>query len=122
MELTPPAVLRSIAGGRVAYGLAMALLPRRLLKLQSGEEPSGSFIWLGRVFGIRDAVLGIGALVAPDAEQARAWYVAGAVADTCDLVAAAGGRRHLGGKGALVASLVAASAAGAGWWALTQVG
>jgi hypothetical protein len=120
MELSPSAVLRSVAAGRVAYGVAMAVAPRPLLRLQTGEEPSGPFVWLGRIFGIRDAVLGAGALMAPDEDQARAWFTAGAVADGCDLVAALGGRKLLGTKGAATATVVAGSAAGAALWALTR--
>jgi hypothetical protein len=107
---------RSIAGGRVAFGLAMLLVPRPLLRRAAGGELPGSLVWLARSFGIRDLVLGAGALVElADPEPESRWVTAGAVADTCDIAAAVVWRDELGPAG-LAATLALAVPAAVGGW------
>lgn len=108
----------AVAAGRVAYGAAMALAPRRMLRLQTGTEPSGPFVWLARIFGIRDAVLGAGVFLAGGGDDRRRWVAAGAVADSLDVAATVTGVRLVGGRSAVAALGVAGAAAAAGWWSL----
>lgn len=110
----------AVAAGRIAYGAAMALAPRRMLRLQTGDEPAGPFVWLARIFGIRDAVLGAGVFLADDEDDRRRWVAAGAVADSLDVVATVTGVRLLGGRSAVAALGVAGGAAAAGWWSLAD--
>ena len=52
---------RSIAGGRIAFGPLMLLIPNTVLA-RAAEDRPGPLVWLARAFGIRDIVLGLGAL------------------------------------------------------------
>lgn len=110
---------RAIAGGRLAFGLVMLLVPNLVLKRVSAERP-GPLVWMCRAFGIRDAVLGAGALLELSVEdddgrpEAR-WVTMGAVADTSDAVAALMWRKELGWLGVLSTWGLAVPAAAAGW-------
>lgn len=110
---------RSIATGvglgRVLFGVICLIAPKLLLR-SSGSEPRGSAVWMIRAFGVRDVVLGGGALSAlARGRDARSWVAAGAVADTGDVLNAIAFRDELGGAG-LVATLGLAVPASAGGW------
>lgn len=112
-------IARSVAAGRVLFGLLMLLTPRPFLRraVTDGELP-GMFVWLARSFGIRDIVLGAGALVElADPEPESRWVTAGAVADTCDIAAAVIWRDELGPAGMAATLSLAVPAAAAGWTA-----
>ena len=109
-------VARSIALGRILFGLAMVLLPHRVLARAADVRP-GPLVWMARAFGIRDVVLGVGAVLelteeAPDGR----WVTMGAVADSCDTVAAVVWRHELGTAGVASTLALAVSAAAGGWW------
>ena len=104
---------------RVGYGSLMALAPRRMLRLQTGEDPRGFAVWLARAFGARDALLGAGVLLAPDDGARRGWVTAGVAADALDCASAAVGSTWLGRRNSLVVTLSAASATAAGVFSLT---
>jgi hypothetical protein len=107
---------RSIALGRVAFGAAMLLAPGALLR--ASADADGPLVWMCRAFGIRDIVLGAGALTAPDGEEAH-WIRWGAIADTSDAVAALVWRRELGPALTGVTLALAVPAAAGGWMAST---
>jgi hypothetical protein len=107
---------RSIAFGRVLFGLAMLLAPRRLLLRGPDTDAPGMLVWMARSFGIRDVVLGAGALVElSDPEPDGRWVTAGAVADSADAVAAVVWRDELGPAGTATTLSIAVPAAAAGW-------
>lgn len=108
---TSQKVAQGVAVGRILYGLGMLLAPRMLLKPAGVSDPVGPFLWLARIFGIRDFMLGTGALVAllNESDAATGWVAAGAASDAADSVATLVWRDELGNK-ALPAGLFAASA------------
>jgi hypothetical protein len=106
---------RSIAAGRVAFGLLMLFVPNLVLRRVAEERP-GPLVWMCRAFGIRDLVLGLGALSElEEAEPAGRWVTMGAVADTCDAAAAVIWHRELGPGGTLATLSMAVPAAAGGF-------
>jgi len=77
------------AGGRVAIGVLALLFPGWLVSLLVGGERTRAAKTLGRMLGVRDAVLGAGTLVALQEEKVplRPWMTYGAVADAVDALA-----------------------------------
>ena len=110
----------AVAALRVGYGSLMVLAPRRMLRLQTGEDASGFAVWLARAFGTRDALLGAGVLLAPNDAAHGRWVTFAAVADAVDCATAAGGVRWLGRRNATIIALTAASATAAQVWSLTE--
>lgn len=109
-------VARSVALGRVAFGLSMLLMPHTVLARASAERP-GPLVWVARAFGIRDVVLGVGAVMELTEEQpAGRWVAYGAAADTCDALAAVVWREELGRAGTTATLALAVPAAAGGWW------
>lgn len=108
---------RTVAFGRVLFGLVMLFAPERILPGGGGgDEAPKALVWLARSFGIRDMVLGTGALVElSDPEPDGRWVTAGAVADTSDAVAAVVWHRELGPLGTAATLSLAVPAAAAGW-------
>ena len=81
-------IARSIAWGRIGFGLLMLIAPNSVLARTATERP-GPLVWMARAFGIRDLVLGAGAVVAlAQPEPDASWVKMGAIADSCDAVAA----------------------------------
>ena len=58
-------IARSIAWGRIGFGLLMLLAPNSVLARTATERP-GPLVWMARAFGIRDLVLGAGAVLVWD--------------------------------------------------------
>jgi hypothetical protein len=109
---------RSIAVGRILFGLLMLFAPTKVLSRASGGsgEAGGPFVWLARSFGIRDVVLGAGAMVElSDPEPEARWVTAGAMADTADAAAAIVWHRELGAAGTAATLALAVPAAAGGW-------
>jgi hypothetical protein len=111
------ALARGVAAGRVAFGLLMLLIPNVVLARVSDVRP-GPLVWMCRAFGIRDVVLGAGALMAlrdgEDPQAAAHWVQMGAVADTTDAVAAIVWHRELRWSGTASTLALAVPAAAAG--------
>jgi hypothetical protein len=106
---------RSIAAGRILFGALMLFIPNTVLARASAERP-GPLVWLARAFGIRDIVLGLGALKSlSEPEPDPSWVKMGAVADSCDAVAAVVWRDELGTAGTLSTLALAVPAAAGGW-------
>ncbi len=106
---------RSIAAGRVLFGALMLFVPNTVLARASADRP-GPLIWLARAFGIRDVVLGVGALRSLSApEPDPSWVRMGAVADTSDAIAAIAWRSELGPSGTVATLSLAVPAAAGGW-------
>ena len=106
----------AVAAGRVAIGviaLARPSVPARPWVGASADDVTARVF--GRALGARDLALGLGALAAlqgpaAGAGSARAWFAAGALSDTLDVVASALAWRELP---RVTRWLVAASAGGA---------
>ncbi len=84
-------VLRGLAAGRVAVGAGLIAVPAFVGGRWVGPDAAapGTKV-LGRALGVRDLVLGLGTLEADRrGESLRTWLLAGAIADTVDLVATA---------------------------------
>ena len=80
------------------------------------KDASGPMIWMLRAFGIRDIVLGAGALQSLQAlDPDPTWVAFGALADTADVVTALVTRDEIG-PSSLAATLgIAVPAALIGW-------
>lgn len=108
-------IARFVAAGRVLFGIACLAAPRQILA-QWGKDASPVVLWWIRVFGIRDVVLGAGALVSLNEDQpSTTWVKAGAIADTADVVVTVLGRDELGAAFVVPSLAVAGSAATLGW-------
>ena len=114
-------VARDLARLRVLVGLALSIVPRSVLRLQSADEPSGSFVLMTRTVGIRDFVVGVGSASAArsnNADDVRRWVTVGLVSDVLDIAAAAASIRSIGKRAALAAALVPVPVVAADIWAL----
>ena len=83
---------KGLALNRIQYGLGLVLTPERNAKIWVGGRAArrGPAKLLAQALGIRDLVLGAGALRAMgDPGAARAWFAALAVADGVDVVVTA---------------------------------
>lgn len=111
--MTAVAVGRAYALTRVGAGLALVVAPAlggRLL----GDTTARHSV---RLMGVRDALLGIDALLAaPESPSWRRSMALCAVADAADAVVSAG-RIRRGEPVALVVAMTAAAGAATGWWA-----
>jgi len=106
---------RSIAVGRILFGTLMLFVPRTVLS-RVAEDGPGPLVWMARAFGIRDIVLGAGALRSlSEPEPDSSWVRMGAVADTSDIVAAVVWRKELGPMGTASTLALAVPAAAGGW-------
>jgi hypothetical protein len=112
--MNPSTLARSIAYGRVAFGASMLVAPKLLLRTTADAD--GPMVWMCRAFGIRDVVLGAGALTA-SADEVDHWVTWGAIADSCDAVAALIWRRELGPALTATTLALAVPAATGGWLA-----
>jgi hypothetical protein len=111
---------RLLNGSRVLVGVAAFAAPGQAFKgvgLDARRNPNIPF--MTRMFGVRDLVLGAGALSTSGAERRR-WLQATVAADVGDLVAAViGGRAgHLPKHGAVMLGLTAATGTALGIAAL----
>lgn len=108
-------IARLVAAGRVLFGIACLVAPRPILR-QVGRDAAPQVVWWIRAFGIRDTVLGAGALVALNRDEPDStWVAAGAAADTADVVITAAFRDELGTAFVVPSLAVAGSAAALGW-------
>jgi hypothetical protein len=106
---------RSIALGRIVFGALMLFVPNTVLSRASEDRP-GPLVWMARAFGIRDMVLGLGALKSlSEPEPEPTWVKMGALADTSDAVAAVVWHKELGGLGTVSTLALAVPAAAGGW-------
>jgi hypothetical protein len=85
-------LVRGLALGRVAFGVAMLVKPEESMRGWIGRRAAayGGTQTVIRGFGARDLSLGAGALAAlMSGKDARDWVLAGAVGDLGDFVATA---------------------------------
>jgi hypothetical protein len=116
-------LVRSLAVGRVAVGLALVLVPSLAARGWAGDEASrpATKVFL-RALGIRDLALGIGTLRALErGEDPVPWARYGAAADGVDAAATLVGYRALAPRGRFAVLLLAAAAAAGGAVAAEQL-
>lgn len=108
-------IARLVAAGRVLFGIGCLVAPRQILR-QWGKDASPVVLWWIRAFGIRDTVLGAGALVSLNSDQPdTTWVKMGAAADTADAVVVLLGRNELPTAFVVPTLAIAAPAAALGW-------
>jgi hypothetical protein len=108
-----PLDVRVIGALRAGLGVAMITRPSLVPRLLGADEKTAERVaWLAQMAGIREIVLGVGAVTA-SGRGARRWFVAGAACDALDAYALATAvrRRHVNvvGVGAVGTSLAAAA-------------
>jgi hypothetical protein len=87
----------SVAGGRVAIGVASLLAPGVVARAMTRSEGSGGGTsHFARMVGARDLGLGLGALIALErGAPVRGWLEASALVDGVDVVACLLARDHI---------------------------
>jgi hypothetical protein len=117
--------VRLAAAGRIAIGLALTVMPRRLVVAMASEpEPSGSFLLFARTVGIRDALFGLGCLLATGEGQRsdlRRWLWIWAASDGADVVAATTAVKLVGRSGAVIAAAAPLPFISVDVWALRRL-
>jgi len=91
-------------------GVALVVAPKTPMRLSGSEDPTGASVLLMRTIGIRDLVLGLGAVVAarsPDAGDPARWNSAALVSDSLDTVVSLASFRSIGKRDAWVAAALA---------------
>jgi hypothetical protein len=118
---------RYYASGRVVIGVVFALFPGPVLSGLVGRELSRSpgVRLLGRMVGLRDAIIGAGGLAALDRGDGdhaavRPWMSYGAVADAGDALAVLLAYRHLPKRKRFAVLLLALSGAASGGYLVTK--
>jgi hypothetical protein len=103
---------RQLALGRVAIGAASVVAPGITLRGWFGKEsktPTAKA--LGRAFGIRDALLGLGTLQAIDRDdRVKEWLTWGVAADATDFMATLLARKSLAKRHVFMLGITAGSA------------
>jgi hypothetical protein len=102
----------------------LAFAPRSVLKLQTADEPSGSFVLMTRTVGIRDFVVGVGSASAARSnndDDVRRWVIVGLLSDVLDIAAAVASTRSIGKRAALAAALVPVPVVAADIWTLRML-
>ena len=84
------------ARGRIAFGVVAAAVPGVVTRMMTGtKKPTGEAVF-ARMFGARDAALGLGTVIAIDhGSPVRGWLEATAMADLADAVTALLERENL---------------------------
>jgi hypothetical protein len=112
----------AVAIGRIVVGASAYLTPNLSGRL-FGLDPEGNpqLPYIGRLFGARDVVLGVGVLRSSK-KQKDAWATAGLACDVADVGAGAlaGLRGQLPPAAAALVTATAAGFAVAGFWILQQ--
>ncbi|MGH9166137.1 MAG: hypothetical protein ACRDZW_11605 [Acidimicrobiales bacterium] len=101
---------------RVAIGVAFVAAPGPLLQHWIGDDadrPAARF--LGRLFGLRDAAIGVGVvLAAREGRSMRRWALLAAAADAGDAVVSLSALGRLPRRGLLAAAAAAVAGSGTG--------
>jgi len=111
------------AGSRVVVGAALTLAPKAAAAGWIGKDAGRTPVTtLTRGLGVRDAVMGLGALsTLDDAEAAKPWLTACVVSDAVDLGATLMARDQLPKQGVAAVTAVAVGSAALGAWLLSAL-
>jgi hypothetical protein len=119
--MSPSQIAGVLAIARMSAGAAFAVAPDRVgyLLVGSDIERPGASLFVA-AFGVRDFLLGAGALSAVlDEQSTRPWLVACALADAADAGLVLLGYRNLPAERRLLALGVSAAPAALNTWAAT---
>lgn len=98
---------RAVAIGRAGFGVAMIAQPRRITEPWIGVDGlRGGVPVLAQALGMRDLVIGVGGLTAPQPEVRR-WLIAGLASDSTDLLASVAAGDALPVRGRVLVGLAA---------------
>ena len=99
---------RTMGWLRAAVGVALIVAPGAPMRLSGREQPTGASLLLMRTIGIRDLVLGLGAVAAArsDADAGR-WNSAALASDSLDTVVSLASVRSIGTRDGLAAAALA---------------
>lgn len=116
--MDPRRLARTVAVGRVGFGIALFATPERLTERWLGPDARrGGARVAVRGLGARDLALGLGALISPPAALAP-WVLGGIVADVGDLLATATADGSVPLSGRWLGSAIASGGAALGAVAL----
>lgn len=107
---------RAVAIGRIAFGVALLIWPKRVLASWVGEHAEHpAVLALARSIGIRDLVFGAMALhTVEHPEIGPRWQATCAVSDSVDLLATVAARSDLPATGVAGTALLAGGGAASG--------
>lgn len=106
---------RLIGAGRALFGLLCLFFPKAVTGPNRDQATPLALGWI-RLFGIRDLVLGAGALASVnDHHRDTSWVRMGAIADTADAITVVAARRQVGTPFTLATLSLAVPAAALGW-------
>ena len=116
-------VARLINSGRIGFGAALMLAPRRVGRGWIGASADAPGVTaIARALGVRDAVLGaIGLHTMDNPQVGPRWQRTLALCDVVDLVATLAARRGLPRVGVALVVLMATGATGAQLWAAGEL-
>ncbi len=118
--LTAVAIVRAVSYGRVGAGMAFLVAPSPIAALWLGTARDDVGVaLLARTFGVRDALIGLGAVLAQrQGQPLRYWIGAGAASDAADAtVSLAAFARNPNPLRFLIAAVSAGSAITLAWCA-----
>lgn len=95
---------------RTSVGIALIVAPGTPMRLAGTESPTGAALLLMRTIGIRDLVLGLGAVFAArsaDEADARRWTKATLASDALDTLVSLAAVRSIGRRDSWLAAALA---------------
>ena len=95
---------------RSAVGIALIAAPAAPMRLAGQEQPTGASMLLMRTIGIRDLVLGAGAVAAARSGgmgDIRRWTTSALASDSLDVAASLASMRSIGRRDSISAALLA---------------
>jgi hypothetical protein len=117
-------IARMMGAGRALFGAGFLVNPRGSMRPWIGDDADRPPVMLlTRAFGIRDLVIGAGALASLDDPKAlRTWLVAGLASDATDLAVTYAAADEIPGWGRAMVMAVAGGAVAMGVAALAASG
>lgn len=95
---------------RAAVGVALIAAPGVPMRLAGQDQPTGASMLLMRTIGIRDLVLGAGAVAAArsgEIADVRRWTTSALASDSLDVAASLASMRSIGKRDSVGAALLA---------------
>jgi hypothetical protein len=95
---------------RAAVGVALVAAPAAPMRLSGREEPTSAALLLMRTVGVRDLVLGLGAVAAAksgDNKDGRRWTAAALASDSLDAAVSLASFRSIGKRDSWSAAVLA---------------
>ena len=95
---------------RAAVGVALVVAPAAPMRLSGREEPTSAAVLLMRTVGVRDLVLGLGAVAAAKSgggKDVRRWATAALASDSLDVAVSLASFRSIGKRDSWSAAVLA---------------